>query len=477
ALGGYSQQLVIQFLAETTLITFIALLCSLVVSEFLFIQLEDVIDTRLELNLFQNIETIGFLFALLVTVSLLSGFYPSFLLAGMNTVMALKSKITAKNNSGGLGLRKVLVITQFTISQFLIIGTVIISSQMSFFMTKDLGFEKEAIVKTYLPETDEVKSERFRSLMQENSAISGVTFALSSPSGTSNAVSIFNYPPLESEQDYMANYKPVDEHYMDLYGLDLIAGRNIKKSDSGNYVIINRKTADLLGFKDNYDEVVGEQLSSGWRGYRLKVIGVMENFHSQDLSGGLQYVFLLNEPETYFEIAFKTLEGSNVKQAISHFESVWDQVYPEYVVDWQFYDEELAENYEQEQSVSTLMSIFSIVSIAIGCLGLYGLIAFITANRTKEVGIRKALGAPVVAIIGKFTREIFILIVISFLIAAPVAFFILNEWLNDYEFRIKIGFGFFAMAFIATLLIAALTVGYRTISTAQLNPAQTLKDE
>ncbi|WP_425391158.1 ABC transporter permease [Ekhidna sp.] len=477
AIGGYSGQLVVQFFTEITLITLVALFCSLAIAEFLFVQLEDVIGTRLTLDLFVQFETIGFMLLLLVVVSFLSGFYPSILLSNMNTVQALKSKITSKDHSGGLNLRKALVVTQFTISQFLIIGTVIISAQMRYFMEKDLGFEKEAIIKSYLPQRDEVKNQRFKNLMLEDPAIENITFSLSSPTGNSNSHSNFNYPPLEIEEDFNASFKPADEEYVNLYGLELLAGRNFMPSDSINYVIINQRIADLMGFKDNYSGALGEKLTSGWRRNDLKVIGVMKDFHSQDLSEGIQYVLLLRDPEVFYEVAFKTREGANVKNAITHFEDTWEKVYPEFVVNWQFYDEQLAENYEQEQSVATLMTTFSAVSIIIGCLGLYGLIAFIAANRTKEVGIRKVLGASILSIIRKFTTEVFVLVIIAFLIAAPAAFFILNQWLNDYEFRIELGVEFFLIAFMVTLLIAAITVSHRTISTALINPATTLKDE
>ena len=476
AIGGYTTQLVVQFFTEITLITLVALFCSLAIAEFLFVQLEEVIGTRLSLDLFSGFETIGFLIILLVLVSFLSGFYPSILLSGMNTVKALKSKITAKDHSGGLNIRKALVVAQFTISQFLIIGTVIISAQMKYFTEKDLGFDKEAIIKSYLPEQDEVKNQRFKTMMLEEPGIEYVTFSLSSPTGNSNSHSNFNYPPLDIEEDFNASFKPADESYMTLYGLELLAGRDLRKDDSSNYVIVNQRIADLMGFKDNYEGAIGERLTSGWNGDK-KVIGVMKDFHSRDLSEGFQYVMLLREPNVYYEMAFKTRDGANIKQAITHFEDTWERVYPEYVQDWQFYDEELAENYEQEQSVATLMTTFSAVSIIIGCLGLYGLIAFISANSTKEVGIRKVLGASIASIIGKFTKEVFVLVIIAFLIAAPVAYYILNQWLNDYEFRIDIGIGFFALAFLATLIIAAITVSHRTVSTALINPATTLKDE
>ena len=477
AIGGYTKQLVIQFFTEITLITFVSLLFSLAISELLFVQLEDVIGTRLTLDLLSGFETIGFLIILLVLVSFLSGFYPSILLSGMNTVKALKSKITAKEHSGGLNLRKTLVVAQFAISQFLIIGTVIIAAQMRYFMEKDLGFDKEAIVKSYLPERDEVKNARFKSLMMESSEIQNITFSLSAPTGNSNSHSNFNYSPLEIDEDFNASFKGADEEYMNLYGLQIIAGRNLQKSDSSNYVVINQRTADLMGFKDDYSGALGEKLTSGWGGANLKVIGVMKDFHSQDLSEGFQYVFLIREPAIFYEVAFKTKDGVNVNKAITHFEDTWEKVYPEFVVNWEFYDVELAQNYEQEQSVATLMSTFAGVSIIIGCLGLYGLIAFISSNRTKEVGIRKVLGASIMGIIGKFTSEILILVIVAFLIAAPAAYFILDQWLNDYEFRIDIGISFFLLAFLITLVIAAVTVSHRTISTALINPATTLKDE
>lgn len=476
AIGGFKTQLIVQFFTEITLITFVALLGSLAIAEFLFIHLEDVINTRLQLDLLSGFETLGFLLGLLVLVSFLSGFYPSILLSRMNTVMALKNKITAKNSAGGLNIRKALVVTQFAISQFLIIGTVIISAQMDYFLTKDLGFDQEAIIKTYLPERNESKNELFRAELKAHPEIENVSFALSSPTGNSNSHSGFNYAPLKSEEPYEASFKTSDENYMELYGLELVAGRNLQKNDSANQVVINQRTADLMGFRDNYEGAVGETLSSGI-GMDLKVIGVMKNFHSQSLREGYQYVFLHRMPSFFYEVAVKTAEGADIRQAVDKFEAAWDKVYPEYVKDWNFFDEQLAANYEQEQSISYLMRTFSIVSIIIGCLGLYGLIAFISSNRTKEVGIRKVLGASVISIIRKFSLEIFVLVAIAFAVAAPLSYFVMDAWLSDYEFRIPVGIEFFAIAFVATMLIATITVSHRTITTALINPARTLKDE
>ena len=476
AIGGYTRQLVLQFFSEITVISLLAIVMSLAVAEFMFVQLEEIIGTRLELDILSDVRTVGFLLILFVAVSFLSGFYPSVLLSRMNTVMALKNKITAKNHSGGLNLRKALVITQFTISQFLIIGTVIIAAQMEYFTTKDLGFDKEAIVKSYLPERDETKTARFRQELLSSPLISDITFALASPTGNANSHSNFNYAPLGSEEDYTASFKCVDERYMDMYGLELLAGRNFEQGDSSNYIIVNQRTVQLMGLGDDYESAVGEVFTSGWNGDK-KIIGVMNDFHSRDLSEDIGYVFLMFEPRVFYEIAFKTAPNVHIDDAIDHFEGTWEMVYPEYVIDWQFFDEELAENYSQEQNVASLMNTFTIVSILIGCLGLYGLIAFIAANRTKEVGIRKVLGASVFGIVQRFTLEILLLVGIAFAVASPIAYLILDRWLDNYMFRIDIGFGFFAVAFLATLFVAVATVSHRTITTAMLNPARTLKDE
>ena len=265
AIGSMTSQLQVQFLSEIALITFFALIIALAIAELMFNLLSDIIGYQLSIDPLGSPETIMFLLVLFVAVSILSGFYPAVLLSRMNTVMALKKKITTQHHSGGLSLRKGLVIIQFAISQFLIIGTLIVSSQTDFFLNKDLGFQTEAIMTTYLPERDVVKMERFRQAMMTSPAIEGVTYGLSEPTGNSDSHSDINYAPLESENDYHANFKPVDPYYTDFFDIDILAGRTIREGDSLN-VVINEKIAGLMGFDDNYEGAVGEKLKTGWGG-------------------------------------------------------------------------------------------------------------------------------------------------------------------------------------------------------------------
>ncbi len=475
AIGVKRTQLIIQFMIEIAMITLISVVLALAISEILFIVLEDIIGYRLLLDLSDDSAALIYLATLFIGVSTISGFYPSILLARMNTILALKSKITSKHNSGGLSLRKGLVIFQFAISQFLIIGTLIVTAQMKYFQEKSLGFRSEAIVNSYVPEVNNTKRERFREMMMQSPKIAGVTFALSQPTGNSNSHSNFNYAPLQSENSYHANFKACDEAYFDFFELKLLAGRKLKKTDS-TQIVINRKIADLMGFKDNYEMAVGETLNTGWNGDK-RIVGVMEDFHTQSLEDPIDYTILLNVPDLFYSLSFKISSVSEVEAGLAHFKKSWEEVYPEFVMDYEFYDNELVERYESEKSISSLLRIFSLISIFIGCLGLYGLISFIAINKTKEIGVRKVLGAPVSSILGLFSKEILILTGIAFVVAAPFAYFIMNKWLEDYFYRIELGYEFFLLSFMITMIIALLTISHRTITTALINPAEILKDE
>ncbi|MEO9474241.1 MAG: ABC transporter permease [Cyclobacteriaceae bacterium] len=476
AIGGLSTQLITQFMAEIALIVLVAMIVGLAISEMGFIALEDIIGYRITLDFTNDLPTWTYLFTLFITVTAVSGFYPSILLARMNTILALKSKITAKSNSGGLSLRKGLVIFQFAISQFLIISTLVVSAQMKYFNEKDLGFDKEAIINADVPSLDRIKLERFKNVVLESPRIKDITFAISQPTGNSNSMSNFNYAPLNSESSYRANFKGCDEKYLDFFDLKLLAGRNLRKTDSTLNIVINRRIADLMGFKDDYEAVIGETLHTGWNGDK-KVIGVMDDFHTQSLSGEIDYTILIYEPRIFYSMSLKISSMTESKEALADFSRAWEEVYPEDVVDYQFYDEALAEEYETEQRVFSLLRIFSLISILIGCLGLYGLISFIAINRTKEIGVRKALGASIFTILKLFSKEMLSLTAVAFFVAAPFAYFVMSGWLEDYVYRISLGYEFFALAFGITLVIAALTISHRAISTAMINPAETLKDE
>lgn len=479
AIGVSKRLLITQFMSETFIITLISVIFALAIGELLLYNLVDVLGYSLHLDMISQPKIIVFVILVTIFVSVLSGFYPSFLLSRLNTILALKNKLSGVQKGGGISLRRALVIVQFAISQVLIIGTLVVGAQMEYFYSKDLGFTRDAIITTYLPENNNSKTEVFRNKMLESSLIKDVSFSLAPPRGNSNSYSNFNNPRTNSEDDFHANFKAVDHRYMDFFGLELLAGRKLYANDSSSNAIINRKVFDLLGLQ-NPEEALGLEFSTGFSG-PVKIVGVIENFHTNSLRDKLDYVFLVNDPDIFYEVSFKFNTDQNgmakVKASISHFEKVWEEVYPEYLFSFEFYDEQLARNYEDEKRIAMLFQLFSAIAIFIGCLGLYGLISFIASQRLKEIGVRKVLGASVWNILNIFSRELVYLLILAFVIAAPLSFYFMNEWLEDFEYRIPLGATYFIVALIASLLIAIATIGYKTYFTAIVNPVVSLKDE
>ena len=256
----------------------------------------------------------------------------------------------------------------------------------------------------------------------------------------------------------------------------MLAGRKIRKSDKTDVAVINEKIADLMGFKGRYDEVIGQKLTSGYNGDKT-VVGVMKNFHNTSLRDEFNFVMLIHDPKFFYEISFKVGSKTDYQDALKHFNQTWEEVFPEYVKDWEFYDEQLANQYEDEQRVSSLMRLFSIIAIVIGCIGLYGLISFIALNKMKEIGVRKVLGASISNILLIYSKEILLLLAVAFVVAGPGAYFLMELWLEDFQYSISISPIYFIAAFLLSMIIALVTISHRTISSALMDPARTLKNE
>jgi ABC-type antimicrobial peptide transport system permease subunit len=477
AMGGYRSQIMTQFFTEVALITFFSLILSLAISEVFFLQIKDLVGARLSLDLLSQPEMLVFLLLVLVFVSVLSGFYPAVLLSKLSATQALKSNLRNSEISGGIKLRKGLVILQFAVTQFLIIGTFVINEQLQYFQEKDLGFERDAIISADLPFTnrDSISVVRLKELLMKSSAISDVTFGFSTPTGNFDTHSNFNYTPLQSKDDYEGNFKPIEPGYEKFFGIDLLAGRYVRHGDYDN-VVINRKLAGLMGFGDRLNDAIGEKLKTGFGGEKT-VVGVVEDFHTYDLSQEVPYSLFIYYPAAYYNISFKIKSSESVQTALKHAQKSWDEVYPASISEFEFLDEKLARSYESEMNYSKLIVIFSIIAVLLGCLGLYGLVAFVANSKLKEIGIRKVLGASVASILVLYSKEVLLLLILSFLLAAPVSYFYMTNWLNDYSYRIDLSVTIYLVAFATTMVIAMITISYRTIKSATLNPTVALKDE
>jgi len=475
-LGSTRGQLIRQFLGETTIVALIATLASLAAAQLALTFLNPFLDLQLRLDFVHDPMLWLFLILVTATIALLSGLYPAFIVSGYNPVLALKNLISNKNSSG-YNMRRALVVTQFIISQFFIFGTIILINQMEYFRNKDLGFKKDAIIIVPIPEQGELgvsgPSTKMRTLRDEVRRMPGVTEASLSRSPPSSGNVSMTTLNIEGKEDHFGTQvKPIDGQYVDLFGLHLIAGHNIADLDTAQGFLVNEKFCSTVGYTP--DNAVGKIITM-W-GRHLPIVGVVNDFHTVSLREPIEATLLMNNISSYETLSIQ-VDLTQVQHVIDQLKPRWQATYSEYIFDYQFLDQQIAEFYESENRMSGLLGIFSSIAIFIGCLGLFGLATFLANQKTKEIGVRKVLGASVNSIVFLFSAEYVKLIFIGFIISAPLAWYIMNGFLEEFTYRIEIGPGIFLLGLISTLLIATLTVGYRSFRSATANPANSLRSE
>ncbi len=471
-LGAFRSQLITQYLGETFVITLLGAALAVVLAELLLPTLNQLLRLQISFNLFTDLSVFSFLALLIFTVSLLAGLYPAFVLSHFIPAQALKSKVNTPAG-GGLFLRRGLVVFQFIISQMLIIGTLIVTTQMDYFRNKEMGFDKQAIVTVPLPVNEAAKLQTLRAQLLQNSHIHNATFGYSSAASgniwDTNLRHTLNGP----EETFASDLKFADVHYIPTYGLKLVAGRGYVESDTISEFVVNETFAKKLGMAPH--ELIGKTFKLGRR-REMPIVGVVQDFHTRPLQQEIRPCLLAAHRRAYYEASIK-IEAASMKEALAHIEKVWSATFPEFVYSFEFLDQRLADFYQEEQKMSQLFRAFAGIAIFIGCIGLLGLISFVAAQRTKEIGVRKVLGASVADILGLISKEFAVLIAVAFAVAAPVAYLVMKNWLENFAYRINVGLGVFAATIAATLLIAGVTIGYRAIKAALANPVEALRYE
>jgi ABC-type antimicrobial peptide transport system permease subunit len=369
----------------------------------------------------------------------------------------------------------VLVVTQFAISQVLIIGTIVAVGQMNFVRNADLGFNKEAVL--VLPSnagrTNLARMNPLKEQLLQNPSIISVSFASDEASSENNWASNFAFDNKE-DAPFPVFSKYADEDYVKTFGLQIIAGRSYSASDTVKEYLINETLAKRLGLKDP-QQAVGKNLRIGG-GQWLPVVGVVKDFKVNSLREEIKPLTIAARKDFYYTIAVK-LRTQNLVQTTAQIKKLWEKTYPEYAYTSHFADETVERFYRQETQLSLLYKIFAGIAIFISCIGLYGLVSYMVAQKTKEVGIRKVLGASVSNIVLLFSREFTLLIVIAFFIAVPAGWYLMSTWLQNFVYRIDMGIGVFVLAIVASLSIAWITVGYRAVKAALANPVKGLRTE
>ena len=475
-LGSNRQQLAFQFLCETALITIVALFAAIGIAMLALPFLNQLLEVQMSLNFINNTLLMLFLLAIGILVTVLSGLYPAIILSGFNPITALKSKITNRM-VGGISLRRALVVLQFGVAHILIIGTLIVVSQMDFFSNASLGFEKAAIINVDIPgdSISKTKMEHLRNQLQQNPNIKNISFSFASPSSNGSWESDFKFDHSAKSSEISANLKWADVDYFKTYSLQFAAGRAYYPSDTVREFVVNETMTKKLGIANPAD-AIGKELNF-WDGVKVgPIVGVVEDFNSYSLREPMAPVVMSTWKEVYQTINIKIKPGTE-KATLSFVEEHWNKAFPDFVYQYKFLDETIAGFYKQENQLSQLYTIFAIIAIFISCLGLYGLVSFMAAQRTKEVGIRKVLGATAANIVYLLSKEFSMLIIIAFVIAAPVAYYIMQKWLQDYSYRIELGVSVFLFAVVGSMVIAWITVGYRAVKAAMANPVKSLRSE
>ena len=471
-LGGRRKQLFWQFISETAVITVLSVIIAVGLSFFAMPYINNWFNSHIQIHLFTDMQLLLFILGLTIAVTFLAGSYPGLILSGFKPIQALKNKI-AQRNTGGLNTRRGLIVTQFAISQILIIAVIIIAKQMNYAKDSDLGFKKNSIV--LLPaESTPQKAKTLKNELLQISGVNNVSLCAAAPASynTWNTTPHFDNRP--EEEPFRTSMKAGDEDYVKTFGLKIIAGRNLFASDSAKEFLVNETFVKKLNLTLP-TQVLGKSLTVNGNITGL-IVGVIKDFHDQSFYSDINAVCIASTPDRYFTYAVD-IDVDKVPVIMAAVKRAWNGMNPSEIFSYEFLDEHIATFYKSEELMLKLIKAFSVIAIFIGCLGLYGLVFFMAAQKTKEIGIRKVLGGSFSDILWIFGKEFSKLIVIAFCIAAPAGYWLMNNWLRDFQFRIPISIWMFVAVVASTFFICVLTVSYQSIKAAMANPVKSLRSE
>jgi len=478
-LGAFRSQLIRQFISEAFLITLISTLVAYGLAFILLPYFNDLSGKNLLISELFTSQMIVMIMIILVIVGLLAGSYPAFYLSKFRPAETLKGRLTLGVKSGGL--RSVLVVLQFTVSIVMIIGTIIVFNQLNFIQDKKLGFDKNQVLMVHDAWILRDKVDAFKNEALRDSRILSGTVASFLPVNTTNNNNIY-FPgkSVSGNNSLILNNHWVDHDYISTLGMEIVAGRDFSKdfpSDS-TAVILNESAVRQMGFEDpltSYISTFGGDNPDSVYAESYKVIGVVKDFHYKSMKENIDpLVFHLGKNSGYVSFKLSTAEAT---ATIDYLNNLWDEFAPGQPFAYSFLNERFDRLYVAEQKVGKIFGVFASLAIFIACLGLFGLASFTAEQRRKEIGIRKVLGASVTNIVNKLSFGFIKLVFVSFIIAAPIAYFGMQQWLEDFAYRTNIHLWTFMLAGIAAAGIAWLTMGFQSWKAARANPVSSLRNE
>ena len=476
-MGSVRQQLMAQFLTESVLVTFFALLVALVLVVLLLPGFNDLAGKRFDLQSILNARMIGYALAGCLVVGVLAGSYPAFFLSAFRPVAVLKGSIQAGVKSGWL--RNTLVTIQFVVSIVMIIGTMVVYQQLRFIQNKNLGFDKEQVLILHDTHLLGDKARAFKEQLGSLSAVSSVTLAGYLPAGNSNNGTDGFLP--ENAENNITPYRfttyQVDDDYLKTLGIGLVTGRNFSKTFGGDSasVLINEAAVKQFGWKDPIGKrirTIGNGTPESKRFYT--VVGVTKDFHFRSMHERIAPLVMFYGGDQY-QMAVK-IKTNDIPGVLKTLEKNWKAT-TDNPFAYSFLDQRFNNMYESEQRVGKLFGIFAGLAVVIACLGLFGLAAFTTIQRTKEIGVRKVLGASVLSIVSLLSKDFVKLVGIAIVIASPLAWYGMSQWLSDFAYKVSIQWWVFLVAGVLAVSVALLTVSFQSIKAALVNPVKSLRSE
>ena len=473
-LGAQKLQLKLQFISESVIISFIAVMCSILLVEVFIGMLSNQVGINISLSEIPIQYSIAVFLLLPLFIGILAGTYPAFVLSKFLPTKVLKGNISS--GSSPVHLRKILVVSQFIVSTVLIIGTLVVAKQMDYVKNKDLGFDKDQVVVIKLRGDEALqKYSAIKNAMLENPEILDVGGARNGLDGGFGSNSIFVQNDNNSRTTRFETYiYPVHYNFFKTLDMKFISGRSFDENYSGdrdNSLILNQSAVKQFGLKNP----AGKQIRLG-RGPLRTVIGVVEDFNYTSLHNKIEpLVFYISTDNA--ENMFLKLQAGNIQSAITKIDESWKKVLPDYPLDYSFLDERINNIYKSDMNFASLVNLFSALAVIIACLGLFGLTSYITEQRTKEIGIRKVLGASIADVLIITSKQFITLIVTANILAWPLAYYFMNKWLQDFSYKTEMNLWLFVAAGSIALAIAVLTISYHAIKAATSNPIDSLRYE
>jgi hypothetical protein len=483
-LGSGKRELIFQFLSETFLLTLIATILSIALLPWLLKIFSDFIPPEINFNSIDQPHVWIFLLLLVLVMTAFSGFYPAVILTKFKPVTVLKNQLHATTSkSRKAWLRRSLTVTQFVIAQFLVIATLVVSKQINYSLSKDLGYKKDAIVYFRTPWnffSDKEDNRRF-ALIEKIKAIpqiDKISLGSNSPAHFGSSSSTLKVDNGKKEIELMVETINADPVYYDIYKLKLAAGKLPEQSDTVKEYLINETYAKELGFANPRD-AVGKFVNRDNK--KMPIVGVLKDFHTKSTHDPIKPLAFSSARKQSFavHIALRSQAGSpgSWKEGLAKIEKEFKILYPDNDFTYVFFDATIAAFYKREQDISRLLKWSAGLCIFISCLGLLGLVIYITNTRTKEIGVRKVLGASVVQIVSLLSKDLLSLVLVAFVIATPLAWLAMNNWLQDFAYRTNISWWVFAACGISMLTIALILLSIRTVRAALTNPVKSLRTE